>query len=66
MLTIQQLSQELDIGVDTLRAWERRYGFPTPERDYRGHRSYSAAQLEELKIVKKLQNHGLRQKLYSR
>ncbi len=60
MLSIQQLSQELDIGVDTLRAWERRYGFPTPERDYRGHRSYSVEQLEELKIVKKLQNHGLR------
>ncbi len=60
MLSIQQLSQELDIGVDTLRAWERRYGFPTPERDYRGHRSYSSTQLEELKLVKKLQNHGLR------
>lgn len=60
MLSIQQLSQELDIGVDTLRAWERRYGYPTPERDYRGHRSYSTEQLEELKIVKKLQNHGLR------
>ncbi len=60
MLSIQQLSQELDIGVDTLRAWERRYGFPTPERDYRGHRIYSSDQLEELRIVKKLQNHGLR------
>ncbi len=60
MLSIQQLSQELDIGVDTLRAWERRYGFPTPVRDYRGHRCYSSEQLEELKLVKKLQSRGLR------
>ncbi len=28
MLTIQQLSHEVNIGVDTLRVWERRYGFP--------------------------------------
>ncbi len=60
MLTIQQLSQELDIGIDTLRVWERRYGYPIPQRDYRGHRSYPPEQLEELRIIKKLQNLGLR------
>ncbi len=60
MISIQQLSQEVGIGVDTLRIWERRYGFPIPGRDSRGHRSYSSQQVEELRIVKKLQNLGQR------
>jgi MerR family transcriptional regulator, light-induced transcriptional regulator len=62
MLTIQQLSQELGIGVDTLRVWERRFGFPTPERDSRGHRLYAPAQIDDLRIIKKLQNLGHRPK----
>ncbi len=59
-MTIQQLSKEIGIGIDTLRIWERRYGFPVPGRDTRGHRSYSRQQVEELRIVKKLQSHGQR------
>lgn len=62
MLSIQQLSQELGIGVDTLRAWERRFGFPTPERDARGHRLYAPAQVDDLRIIRKLQNLGHRPK----
>lgn len=62
MLTIQQLSQELNIGVDTLRVWERRFGFPIPERDARGHRLYAPAQIDHLRIIKKLQNLGHRPK----
>ena len=46
---------------DTLRAWERRYGFPAPGRDARGHRSYSSNQIEELRVVKRLQDS---QKMY--
>jgi len=62
MISIQQLSQELGIGVDTLRVWERRFGFPTPERDSRGHRLYPPAQIDDLRIIKKLQNLGHRPK----
>ncbi len=62
MITIQQLSQELGIGVDTLRVWERRFGFPTPERNSRGHRLYPPAQIDDLRIIKKLQNLGHRPK----
>ena len=61
-MTIQQLSQEIGIGMDTLRVWERRYGFPVPGRDARGHRSYTQQQLEELLIVKQLQIFGERPK----
>ena len=53
-MNIQQLSHETGIGVDTLRIWERRYGEPTPGRDARGHRSYTTAQVDALRIVKKL------------
>ncbi len=59
-MTIQQLSQEIGIGTDTLRIWERRYGFPVPDRDSRGHRSYSQKQVDELRIVKSLQSYGQR------
>ena len=45
-MTIQQLSREIGIGIDTLRIWERRYGFPIPGRDTRGHRTYSAEQVD--------------------
>lgn len=60
MKNIKQLSQDLRIGADTLRIWERRYGFPTPSRDRRGHRSYSQDDVEELRVIKKLQDLGQR------
>ncbi|MBW2519281.1 MAG: MerR family transcriptional regulator, partial [Deltaproteobacteria bacterium] len=59
-MTIQQLSQEIGIGIDTLRIWERRYDFPVPCRNARGHRVYSSQQVEELRLVKKLQTFGQR------
>ena len=60
MISIQQLSQEVAIGTDTLRIWERRYGFPVPQRDSRGHRRYPDQQVEELRVVKMLQSLGYR------
>ncbi|MCA9937221.1 MAG: MerR family DNA-binding transcriptional regulator, partial [Anaerolineales bacterium] len=33
--------QETGLKPDTLRAWERRYGVPSPERTAGGHRLYS-------------------------
>ena len=60
MINIKQLSQEVSIGVDTLRIWERRFGFPTPERNSRGHRCYPDQQVEELRVVKSLQLLGFR------
>lgn len=59
-MMIQQLNQETGIGIDTLRVWERLYGFPLPQHDASGHRSYSQHLLEELRFVKSLQGFGLR------
>lgn len=53
---------ERDIGVskDTLRVWERRYGFPEPLRDAHGERIYNVADLDKLRLVKRLMDKGFR------
>lgn len=54
MFNIKQLSQDVGIGEDTLRVWERRYNFPRPKRDRRGRRQYTAEQVNQLRIVLQL------------
>jgi DICT domain-containing protein len=39
------------VGVAALRAWERRHGFPRPERLPGGHRRYSEAEVERIARV---------------
>jgi DNA-binding transcriptional MerR regulator len=50
-----------DTGIkpDTLRAWERRYGLPQPQRTEGGHRLYSAYDIEMLKWLHSRQQEGL-------
>lgn len=48
------------IAKETLRAWERRYGFPTPVRDAAGERLYSAQQLQQLRAARQLIDRGAR------
>ena len=59
-LSIAAVERETGLGKDTLRAWERRYGFPTPARDAFGERAYALAQVEKLRIVKRLMDAGHR------
>ncbi len=47
---IRAVSRLTGIGIDTLRAWERRYGVITPSRDERG-RLYSTADVERLRLL---------------
>lgn len=42
------VTRRTGIGEHTLRAWERRFGFPTPRRLPSGHRRYTASQVEQL------------------
>ena len=53
---------ERDVGVskDVLRVWERRYGFPAPERDAHGERLYPIDQVERLRLIKRLMDVGHR------
>ena len=48
------------IPTDTLRTWERRYGFPLPDRTDSGHRRYSLQTCEKLQQVCRLLDHGYR------
>jgi DNA-binding transcriptional MerR regulator len=43
LLQIGDLARRVGVGVDTLRAWERRYGLLQPQRSTGGFRLYSAA-----------------------
>jgi DNA-binding transcriptional MerR regulator/methylmalonyl-CoA mutase cobalamin-binding subunit len=59
-LTISAVERDTGLSKDTLRVWERRYGFPTPERDAAGERIYSLDQLEKLRLIKRLIDQGFR------
>ncbi len=59
-LSIAAVERDTGLSKDTLRIWERRYGFPTPERDAVGERAYSLEQVEKLRIVKRLMDGGHR------
>jgi DNA-binding transcriptional MerR regulator len=41
----------LGISPNTLRSWERRYGFPKPHRSAGGHRQYSLGEIEALRVT---------------
>lgn len=52
--TIAEIEHDTGLGKDTLRAWERRYGFPQPQRDAQGNRLYDEQQVERLRLVRRL------------
>lgn len=59
-LPIAAVERDTGIGKDTLRAWERRYGFPLPLRSGAGERLYPAAQVHKLRLLKRLVERGVR------
>jgi DNA-binding transcriptional MerR regulator len=60
MFTIGALSRATGVPPDTLRTWERRYGFPKPERTDTGHRRYSQETVERLRLVREALQYGHR------
>jgi DNA-binding transcriptional MerR regulator len=59
-LNISAVERDTGLSKDTLRMWERRYGFPEPERDGNGERIYPASQVERLRVIKRLMDRGHR------
>jgi MerR family transcriptional regulator, light-induced transcriptional regulator len=59
-LSIAAMERETGLSKDTLRVWERRYGFPMPERDPYGERVYSSEQLTKLRVICRLIDSGYR------
>jgi hypothetical protein len=60
LLPIAVVERETGLGKDTLRAWERRYGFPQPRRDAAGVRGYPRAMVERLRLVRRALLNGHR------
>jgi MerR family transcriptional regulator, light-induced transcriptional regulator len=59
-VSIAAVERDTGIGKDTLRVWERRYGFPTPERDEYGERAYTLEQVDKLRVIRRLMDGGHR------
>lgn len=59
-MNISAVERDIGIGKDTLRVWERRYGFPLPHRDSKGERLYPAEQVDRLRLIRRLMDQGFR------
>jgi len=58
-LSIGGVVDATGVGEATLRAWERRFGFPAPRREPSGHRRYSAEDVERIRAVVRERERGL-------
>ncbi|HRJ76070.1 MAG TPA: MerR family transcriptional regulator, partial [Anaerolineales bacterium] len=56
---LKAVLRETGLAADTLRAWERRYGLPKPQRTGGGHRLYSQYDIETIKWLMTRQSEGL-------
>lgn len=59
-MNIGAVERDTGLSKDTLRMWERRYAFPTPERDGHGERVYPPNQVKKLRLIKHLMQMGYR------
>jgi MerR family transcriptional regulator, light-induced transcriptional regulator len=57
---IAAVERETGLSKDTLRVWERRYGFPKPARDANGERAYPSDQVHLLRRIRRLMDQGSR------
>ena len=53
LLPIAAVEHQTGLGKDTLRAWERRYGFPKPLRDAAGDRRYPRSVVDRLVLIRR-------------
>jgi DICT domain-containing protein len=58
-LTIGQFVERTGVAEGTLRMWERRHGFPAPQRLPSGHRRYSEGEVELVARVARERSAGL-------
>jgi methanogenic corrinoid protein MtbC1 len=60
LMSIAAVERDCGLPKDTLRVWERRYGFPTPLRDQHDERLYPADQVATLRLLRRLVEAGHR------
>lgn len=59
-LPINAVERETGVSKELLRMWERRYHFPTPDRDDQGDRIYPLDQVAKLRLLRRLIDAGFR------
>lgn len=59
-LNIGALSMATGVPVETIRTWERRYGFPKSQRNDAGHRIYGLDTIEHLRLITAILARGYR------
>jgi DNA-binding transcriptional MerR regulator len=59
LVRIGELSRRTGVGVDTLRAWERRYGLLEPQRSAGGFRLYGPGDQQRVRAMKTLIDSGV-------
>ncbi|MCA9840399.1 MAG: MerR family transcriptional regulator, partial [Trueperaceae bacterium] len=50
--TIQEVEAQTQVPAATLRQWERRYGFPKPERSDNGYRLFSSFDMQQIEAMR--------------
>ena len=58
--SIGTVERDTGISRDTLRIWERRYGYPQPLRNAKGERIYPESQLRHLQKLRRFLDQGMR------
>ncbi|MBV9805016.1 MAG: MerR family transcriptional regulator, partial [Solirubrobacterales bacterium] len=58
-LTMREMSARSGVSEATLRMWELRHGFPTPQRRSSGHRRYAERDLARVRAVLRARESGL-------
>jgi MerR family transcriptional regulator, light-induced transcriptional regulator len=57
--TVNEVEERTSVPASTLRQWERRYGFPNPERSESGYRLYSDSDLQSINAMKRHIDDGI-------
>lgn len=58
-LKIKDVAERTGVAAATIRMWEQRYGFPTPQRTPSGYRLYTDHDVEAIRTVVALRRRGL-------
>ncbi len=56
--TIAEVEAMTGLSAEVLRQWERRYGFPKPQRTPGGHRLYTPEEVEALRTIRRWLEEG--------
>jgi methylmalonyl-CoA mutase cobalamin-binding subunit len=60
LMSIAAVERDCGLPKETLRVWERRYGFPNPRRGQHDERLYPADQVATLRLLRRLVDAGHR------